>query len=38
MMGADSYETDVEIEILLAQGKVPMGVGANTTIRFSWCF
>ncbi|KAF7829645.1 glucose-1-phosphate adenylyltransferase large subunit, chloroplastic/amyloplastic-like [Senna tora] len=33
MMGADSYQTDSEIACLLAQGKVPVGVGENTKIR-----
>nr|QYS25845.1 ADP-glucose 1-phosphatase III [Fritillaria thunbergii] len=33
MMGADSYETEAEIASLLAEGKVPIGVGENTKIR-----
>ena len=33
MMGADYYQTDSEIESLLVQGKVPVGVGENTKIR-----
>lgn len=33
MMGADYYETEVEIASLLAEGKVPIGVGQNTKIR-----
>lgn len=33
MMGADSYQTEFEIASLLAQGKVPIGVGHNTKIR-----
>ncbi|GAB2291276.1 Glucose-1-phosphate adenylyltransferase large subunit 1 [Dionaea muscipula] len=33
MMGADSYQTEPEIASLLAQGKVPIGVGQNTKIR-----
>ncbi|XP_015972679.1 glucose-1-phosphate adenylyltransferase large subunit 1-like [Arachis duranensis] len=33
MMGADYYETDSEIESLVARGKVPIGVGENTKIR-----
>ncbi|KAL8166074.1 hypothetical protein V2J09_007573 [Rumex salicifolius] len=33
MMGADYYQTESEIASLLAQGKVPIGVGQNTKIR-----
>ncbi|KAK7291201.1 hypothetical protein RIF29_06156 [Crotalaria pallida] len=33
MMGADYYQTDSEIKSLLAEGKVPIGVGENTKIR-----
>ncbi|KAG9449697.1 hypothetical protein H6P81_009662 [Aristolochia fimbriata] len=33
MMGADYYQTEVEIASLLAEGKVPIGVGQNTKIR-----
>lgn len=32
MMGADLYETEDEISRLLAEGKVPIGVGENTKI------
>ncbi|CAM6044881.1 unnamed protein product [Sphagnum compactum] len=32
MMGADSYETELEMSSLLAEGKVPLGVGENTRI------
>nr|XP_010924297.1 glucose-1-phosphate adenylyltransferase large subunit 1 [Elaeis guineensis]XP_010924298.1 glucose-1-phosphate adenylyltransferase large subunit 1 [Elaeis guineensis] len=32
MMGADYYETEAEIASLLAEGKVPIGVGQNTKI------
>ncbi|XP_009365525.1 glucose-1-phosphate adenylyltransferase large subunit, chloroplastic/amyloplastic [Pyrus x bretschneideri] len=32
MMGADYYQTESEIASLLAQGKVPIGVGENTKI------
>jgi glucose-1-phosphate adenylyltransferase len=35
MMGADSYETEVEMSSLLAEGKVPLGVGENTRIRYA---
>ncbi|KAG6653304.1 glucose-1-phosphate adenylyltransferase large subunit 1-like [Carya illinoinensis] len=33
MMGADYYQTEPEIASLLAEGKVPIGVGQNTKIR-----
>uniref|UniRef100_A0A7N0SZJ1 glucose-1-phosphate adenylyltransferase n=1 Tax=Kalanchoe fedtschenkoi TaxID=63787 RepID=A0A7N0SZJ1_KALFE len=33
MMGADYYQTESEIAALLAEGKVPIGVGSNTKIR-----
>ncbi|KAK3002981.1 hypothetical protein RJ639_018736 [Escallonia herrerae] len=33
MLGADYYETDVEISSLLAEGRVPIGIGENTKIR-----
>nr|AFK49198.1 unknown [Medicago truncatula] len=33
MMGADYYQTESEIAFLLAEGKVPVGVGENTKIR-----
>lgn len=33
MMGADYYQTEAEIASLLAQGKVPIGVGQNSKIR-----
>lgn len=33
-MGADYYQTESEIASLLAQGKVPMGIGRNTKIRW----
>ncbi|KAE8008473.1 hypothetical protein FH972_004980 [Carpinus fangiana] len=33
MMGADHYQTESEIASLLAEGKVPIGVGRNTKIR-----
>lgn len=34
MMGADGYQTDAEIASLLENGKVPIGVGENTKIRY----
>ncbi|CAN6482008.1 unnamed protein product [Victoria cruziana] len=33
MLGADYYETDAEITSLLAEGRVPIGIGENTKIR-----
>lgn len=33
MMGADYYQTESEIASLLAEGKVPIGIGQNTKIR-----
>ncbi|KMT00416.1 hypothetical protein BVRB_9g217200 [Beta vulgaris subsp. vulgaris] len=33
MMGADYYQTESEIASLLAEGKVPIGIGRNTIIR-----
>lgn len=33
MMGADYYQTESEIASLLAEGKVPIGIGENTKIR-----
>lgn len=33
MMGADYYQTESEVASLLAEGKVPIGVGQNTKIR-----
>lgn len=35
MLGADYYQTESEIASLLAEGKVPMGIGENTKIRFT---
>ncbi|KAI3673194.1 hypothetical protein L6452_39310 [Arctium lappa] len=32
MMGADYYQTDSEVAALIANGKVPIGVGENTKI------
>ena len=37
MMGADYYETELEIASLLLEGKVPIGVGENTRIRSDQC-
>ncbi|XP_021664794.2 glucose-1-phosphate adenylyltransferase large subunit 1 isoform X2 [Hevea brasiliensis] len=33
MLGADYYQTEAEIASLLAEGKVPIGVGRNTKIK-----
>ncbi|KAJ9567077.1 hypothetical protein OSB04_003043, partial [Centaurea solstitialis] len=35
MMGADYYQTDSEIAALIANGKVPIGVGQNTKIMYA---
>jgi glucose-1-phosphate adenylyltransferase len=32
MMGADYYETEDEIAQMLREGKIPLGVGANSRI------
>ena len=34
MLGADLYETEAELASILAEGKVPIGVGQNTKIRW----
>ncbi|XP_074283665.1 glucose-1-phosphate adenylyltransferase large subunit 1-like [Silene latifolia] len=34
MMGADFYQTEAEIASHLAVGKVPIGIGQNTKIRY----
>ncbi|XP_050371990.1 glucose-1-phosphate adenylyltransferase large subunit 3, chloroplastic/amyloplastic [Argentina anserina] len=33
MLGADYYETDSEVLSLLAEGRVPVGIGENTKIK-----
>lgn len=33
MLGADYYQTESEIASLLAEGKIPIGVGCNTKIK-----
>lgn len=33
MLGADYYETDAEVSSLLAEGRVPIGIGENTKIK-----
>lgn len=38
MLGADFYETDVERGELLAEGKVPIGIGENTKIQYACIF
>ena len=34
MLGADFYETDAEAASLLAEGRVPIGIGENTKIKY----
>lgn len=36
MLGADYYETDIEVASLLAEGRVPIGIGENTKIRYTY--
>ena len=38
MLGADSYETDAERGDQLAEGKVPIGIGENTSIQYALIF
>lgn len=38
MMGADIYETEEEMSALLSEGKVPVGVGRNTKIKWEISF
>jgi glucose-1-phosphate adenylyltransferase len=38
MLGADYYETDAERGELLTEGKVPSGIGENTTIQYASIF
>lgn len=33
MLGADYYETEDEVASLLAEGRVPIGIGENTKIK-----
>lgn len=33
MLGADYYQTESEIASLLAEGKVPIGIGKDSKIR-----
>lgn len=35
MLGADFYETDSERAALLAEGRVPIGIGENTKIKYN---
>lgn len=35
MLGADFYETDAETASLLAEGRVPLGIGENTKIKYN---
>lgn len=34
MLGADYYETEAEVVSLVAEGRVPIGVGENTKIKY----
>lgn len=34
MLGADFYETDAEVAALLSEGRVPIGIGENSRIRY----
>lgn len=34
MLGADFYETDAEVAAQVAEGKVPIGIGENTKIKY----
>lgn len=34
MLGADFYETDAEAASLLAEGRMPIGIGENTKIKY----
>jgi glucose-1-phosphate adenylyltransferase len=36
MLGADYYETELEIAALLTEGKVPVGIGKNSKIRYNF--
>lgn len=35
MLGADYYETESEVASLVAEGRVPIGIGENTKIRYT---
>ena len=34
MLGADYYETEAEVASLLAEGRVPIGIGENSKIKY----
>lgn len=34
MLGADFYETEAEVTSILAEGRVPVGIGENTKIKY----
>lgn len=34
MLGADYYETEDEVASLVAEGRVPIGIGENTRIKY----
>ena len=33
MLGADFYETEAEVASVVAEGRVPVGIGENTKIK-----
>ena len=33
MLGADFYETEADVASLVAEGRVPVGIGENTKIK-----
>ena len=35
MLGADYYETEDEVASLISEGRVPIGIGENSKIRFN---
>lgn len=35
MLGADYYETEGEVASLVAEGRVPIGIGENSRIKWS---
>jgi len=34
MLGADYYETEFEVASILSEGRVPIGIGENTKIKY----
>lgn len=35
MLGADYYETEGEVASLVAEGRVPIGIGENSRIKYN---